>query len=334
MWNLWLRRAALGAVTAAMLGGSISGALAQTKLQTKLKVMVFPGVQNLPLFAAQAKGFFARHGLDVELLNTPNSQELRDGLAQGRHQIVHGGIDNAVAMAEVAKADIAVVIGGDNGFNHLFLQPGIGAIKDLRGKTVIVDAVNTAYAFQVYAVLKQNGLNKGDYEVKPVGATFKRLETMQQDKDAAASSLNPPFSILASRSGLKDAGEMVKMIGPYQATGAWVMRSWGEANADTLVQYLQAYIQGLRWAVDPDNKAEMVAMMAERLKLAPDVAAQSYAVATDPQSGFAKDAKLDLDGFRNVLKLRADLEGQWGGTPPSPEKYIDASYYDRALKGL
>jgi ABC-type nitrate/sulfonate/bicarbonate transport system substrate-binding protein len=330
MWNLWVRRAARGLVMAAMLGGGIVSASAQTKL----KVMVFPGAQNLPLFAAQAKGFFAKHGLEVEMLGAPNSQELRDGLAQGRYQIVHGGIDNAVAMAEVAKADIAVLMGGDNGFNHLFVQPGISAIKDLRGKTIIVDALNTAYAFQVYAALKQNGLNKGDYEVKPVGSTYRRLETMQQDKDAAASSLNPPFSILATRSGLKDAGEMVKMLGPYQATAAWVMRSWGAANADTVVQYLQAYIQGLRWAVDPANKAEMIAMMAERLKLAPDVAAESYAVVTDPQSGFAKDAKLDLEGFRNVLKLRAELEGQWGGNPPPPEKYIDASYYDRALKGL
>src|SRR6266403_5954141 len=100
MWNLWVRRAACGLVAAAMLGGSIVSASAQTKL----KVMVFPGAQNLPLFAAQAKGFFARHGLEVEVLGAPNSQELRDGLAQGRYQIVHGGIDNAVAMAEVAKA--------------------------------------------------------------------------------------------------------------------------------------------------------------------------------------------------------------------------------------
>jgi ABC-type nitrate/sulfonate/bicarbonate transport system substrate-binding protein len=259
---------------------------------------------------------------------------LRDGLAQGRHQIVHGAVDNAVAMAEVAKADIAVVIGGDNGFNHLFLQPDIASVKDLRGKTVVVDATNTAYALQVYDVLKQNGLNKGDYEVKPVGATFQRLDTMRKDKTAAASALNPPFSILAQQAGLKDAGEMVKMIGPYQATAGWVMRSWGQEHADELVQYLQAYVEGLRFVVDPANKTEVVAMMAERLKIEPDVAAQAYAIAADPQGGFAKDAKIDLEGFRNVLRLRADFEGHEGGATPSPDKYIDPSYYDRATKGL
>ena len=39
---------------------------------TKLTVIVFPGVQNLPMFAAQAKGFFAKRGLAVDLKFTPN----------------------------------------------------------------------------------------------------------------------------------------------------------------------------------------------------------------------------------------------------------------------
>ena len=30
---------------------------------TKLTIMAFVGIQNLPLFAAQSQGFFAKHGL-------------------------------------------------------------------------------------------------------------------------------------------------------------------------------------------------------------------------------------------------------------------------------
>ena len=77
-----------------------------------------PGVQNLPLFAAQAKGFFAKRGLEVDMKIAPNSDEMRNGLAEGRYQIVHRRVDNAVAMAEVAKVDIAVVFGGDNSWNQ------------------------------------------------------------------------------------------------------------------------------------------------------------------------------------------------------------------------
>src|SRR5882757_10997435 len=86
---------------------------------TKLTVIVFPGVQNLPMFAAQAKGFYAKRGLAVDLKFTPNSDELRNGLAEGRYQIAHSAIDNAFALKDKANVDIAVVLGGDNSFNRL-----------------------------------------------------------------------------------------------------------------------------------------------------------------------------------------------------------------------
>jgi ABC-type nitrate/sulfonate/bicarbonate transport system substrate-binding protein len=227
------------------------------------------------------------------------------------------------------------VTGGDNGFNHIFVQPEINAYAELRGKTVVVDAPNTAFALLLYKVLKDNGLNKGDYVVKPVGGTTARLEAMTKDKaNAAAGVLNPPFTFRASEAGLKDMGAAAKAIGAYQSDGTFVMREWAKANSDTLVRYISAYIEGRRWALDPANKAEAIALLAERLKLAPQVAAQSYAVATDPADSIPKDAKFDMDGFKNVLKLRAEIEGQWGGNPPPPEKYVDLSYYDRALASI
>jgi len=288
-------------------------------------------VQNMPIIAAQTKGFFAKRGLSVEVLPAPSSEILRNGLMEGKHQIVHSAVDNAVAMAEVAKADISILMGGDNGWNRFFVQADTPTIKDLRGKTVIVDAPNTAYAFQVYQVLKLNGLNKGDYEVRPLGGTPRRFEAIKSDKSAGASTLNPPFSILARRAGLKDMGEIVQMIGSYQATAAWAMKPWAATNADALVRYIQAYIEGLRWTLDPANKAEAIDLIGARFKLEPEVAAEAYAVAVNPQSGFAKDAKLDIEGLNNVLKLRADWTGV---TPGAPDRYIDLSYYQRALSGL
>jgi len=321
----------LGALACAAMFGTMSAAPAQTHL----KVMVFPGLSNFSIFAAEHKYLFAKHGLAVELLNTPNSDVLRNGLAKGDHQIAHAAVDNAVAMVELAKADVAIVTGGDNGLNHIFVQPEINAYADLRGKTVVVDAPNTAFALLLYKALKDAGLNKGDYTVKPVGGTTARLEAMTKDKaNAAAAVLNPPFTFRAGEAGLKDMGTATKAVGAYQSDGAFIMRDWAKANSDALVRYISAYVEGRRWALDPANKAEAIALLSERLKLTPQVAALAYAVATDPAEGMAKDAKFDMAGFANVLKLRAEIEGQWGGKPPAPEKYVDLSYYDRALSGL
>lgn len=297
----------------------------------KLSVIVFPGVPNLPIFAAQAKGFFAARGLDIDVRFTPNSEELRNGLAEGRYQIAHSAIDNAFAMKDKAHVDIAVVSGGDNSFNHLIVQPEIVSLADIKGKTVLVDAVNTAYAFQLYEMLRQKGLKQGDYQVNPVGGTTLRLEAMLKNKAMVAAMMNPPFSINAQKAGLKSMGPAAAALGAYQGTSAFVLRTWGQAQADTLVRYLQAYVEGVRWTLNVANKPQAVALMVERLKLPDDIAAQSYDVATNPKEGFDRDAALNMDGVKNVLNLRAQFEG---GTPAAPDKYIELSHYQKAMAGL
>ena len=318
----------LAAAAALVLGASPQTARAD---ETKLTIMAFVGIQNLPLFAAQSQGFFAKHGLSVDMKIAPSSEVLRQGLADGKWQIAHTAFDNAVAMVDVAKVDVVGLIGGDGSFNRLIVQPEINSVKDLRGKTVVVDALNTAYAFLLYDILAKNGLNKGDYAVTSVGATFKRLAAMQQDKTAAAAVINAPFSILGAKSGLKDLGSVIDMTGPYQATAGFALRDWAKAHPDTVVNYLQAYIEGLRWGLDPKNKDAAIALLADRLKLTPEIAAECYALLSDPARGLAKDGKFNMDGFRNVLALRARFEGVEAS---SPDKYVDFSYYERALAGL
>jgi ABC-type nitrate/sulfonate/bicarbonate transport system substrate-binding protein len=302
--------------------------------QTPLKVIVFPGLSNLAQFAAQSQGYYKKRGLDVELINTPNSNELREGLAAGRYQIAHGGVDNAVSQVEVNKVDLFIFMGGNNGMNDLFVQPEIKSYADLRGKTLAVDAPDTAFALLMYKMLAVNGVKRGEYQVKAFGATQQRYQAMLNDKgNAAAAILGLPLSIEAKKSRLKDMGTAVSVVGPYQSDGGWVLRSWGEAHKDTLVRYIQANIEGIRWALKPANKAALTALVTDKVKLSQDVVAQSLDAAF-AEKGYATDAKFDMEGFKNALKLRADMLGTWGGTPPPPDKYLDLSYYETALKGL
>src|SRR5437868_1814225 len=116
--------------------------------QTSLRVKVFPGAPALPLIVASSQGIFERHGLKIDLLFTANSQELRDELANGTNQISQAAVDNAVAMAERAKADIVIIAGGDSSMNEFFVQPEVASIADMKGRVLAVDAPNTAYALQ------------------------------------------------------------------------------------------------------------------------------------------------------------------------------------------
>ena len=51
-------------------------------------------------------------------------------------------------MVEMAKHDVVIVTGGDSSMNEFFVQPDVRSLADLRGRTLIVDAPNTAYALQ------------------------------------------------------------------------------------------------------------------------------------------------------------------------------------------
>jgi ABC-type nitrate/sulfonate/bicarbonate transport system substrate-binding protein len=299
-----------------------------------LRVNAFPNAKALPLHAGLAQGLFARHGIAIELSFTENSTRQREGLANGGIDIALAAVDNAVAMVEVAKQDVIIVTGGDSGMNEFFVQPYVRSFADLKGRILVVDAPDTAYALLAKKILARHGLEAGkDYTVKPVGRGELRLKAMAQEKENAAAILNLPFTIQAEELGLKSLGSTVDMLGPYQANGAFVQRAWAKANGPLLERFIGAYVESLRWAMTPANREASIAMLMEKLKLSRGVAERTYRMLADPSRGFTPDARFDRQGFDNMLALRAGMEGG-GGAPAKPEKYFDLSYYERALARL
>jgi NitT/TauT family transport system substrate-binding protein len=308
-----------------------SGARAQTTAPQQIHVLTLLG-RPIQFVVADKQGLFARYGLDVVNDNKKNSDELRADLAAGKGDVAYLAVDNAVAMVELAHQDVVIVMGGEGSQNELIAQPDIKSISDLRGKTLIVDAPNTAYALQMKKILSLSGLAPGkDYEVKPFGATPQRLVALREQKSFAGSMLGPPVSLVAKHEGFVSLGSVQQLIGPYQASGFFTQRAWAKDHHDLLVTFLSACIEAQRWLLNPANKQQVIDLLAAQYHLAPEIAAEDYDISMTHPGGFAKDAQFDLRGFQNVLKLRAEVEGQWGGHPPSPDKYYDPSYYQTAL---
>lgn len=300
----------------------------------RLKVIVFEGVQNIPILAAQKSGYFLSAGLDVELHYAENSQTLRNGVADRLFDIAHTAVDNAVAMVELTGAPVTVFMGGDNGFNHLVTRPETRSVSDLAGQTVLVDAPNTAFALVLYAILERAGLDRSSYVVEPVGATPLRLQRMLTDTSAAAAIMNLPYYLQARSGGLRDHGKVTDSIGPYLSTCGFGLSQTLREKRALIVGYVQAYIRGLRWCLDYQNREGSIDLLVNALGIDHDLARQAMEVATDPVEGFSADAVIDRKGLQNVLKLRADMEGQWGGKTPDPSKYIDERYLSAAMVGL
>jgi ABC-type nitrate/sulfonate/bicarbonate transport system substrate-binding protein len=324
------RLACLAILTSALLGSST---LAQVPTQ-KIKVLTLLG-RPVQFAVAEKQGLFSEYGIEVETANKGNSEELRADLAAGKGDLAYLAVDNAVAMVELAHQDVVIVMGGEGSQNELIAQPEIKSVKDLRGKMLIVDAPNTAYALQMKKILLLNGMQAGkDYEMKPFGATPQRLIAMREHKDYAGSMLGPPSSLVAKSEGFVSLGSVQELIGPYQAAGFFTLRKWAQGHRDALLPFLAAIIEAQRWITAPANKQQVIDLWTKEYHLAPEVAAENYETTITRPGGFARDARFDLEGFKNVLKLRAEVEGQWGGHPPPPEKYYDPSFYFEALAKL
>jgi NitT/TauT family transport system substrate-binding protein len=279
---------------------------------------------------AEQNGIYAKYGIEVHASQMPNSDVMRTDLASGKIDIAAYAVDNAVAMT-LDGADAIIVMGGDGSQNELVSQPEIKTLADLKGKTVLVDAPNTAYALQMKKIMLLGGVDPKDVQMKTGVTTPRRLQAMQDDKTLAATMLDPGSAARARRAGFNVLGTVPKDIGRYQSTGAFVLRKWAKEHSDLLVRFIAANIEAQRWLMDPANKDKVIALFTSD-RQSPEIAAATYERQMHGLNGWTKDAQFDVEGFKNVLKIRADVEGSWGGKPPAPEKFYDASYYQKALK--
>ncbi len=301
----------------------------QSQSKPTIRVIAFPGIQNLPHFAALTQGYYDQRQIHVDLHYTQSSEEQRTGLANHLFDLAHSAVDNALEMVLHSKLDIKIVVGLDQAFNQLVTRRGIIQYKDLIGKTLGVDAPDTAFALVAFEMLKLHGIQPGQYEVLAVGATAHRLEALKNGS-IDFSLMTLPFNLLAKESGLSFLDRPFDTIGTYQSTGGFVHHQWAKDHASNLVNYLAAYISGLRWALNPINQIQVIGLIEKHLKLHNDLAKACYAQVTHPVTGFFKDAQLSHEGMLKVIELRQKFENSTCNY--TVDRFYDETFYQRAIR--
>jgi ABC-type nitrate/sulfonate/bicarbonate transport system substrate-binding protein len=302
-------------------------------MKTPLTVSTFPNAKALPLWVASETGVFDRFGLSVSIDETESSKAQRGRLLSGEVQIAQAAVDNDLALIK-AGHDAVIVMGGESGMNDFIVQNDIADFTGMRGRTLVVDSPDTAYALQARKLLARAGLVAGtDYTIQPVGNASLRLKAMLGDRKFGGAVMNPPFSSEAKLSGMQSLGRMIDLLGPYQAGGAFVLREWASLHQEVLENYIRAYVTALRWLSEPANKMHAVTILRAHLKLTPEVADVAFAQLTDPAFGFTPDARIDMQGIHNMLAIRAETDGS-GGVTLDPAQFLDLTYYNRAMAAL
>ncbi len=298
-----------------------------------LVVSTFPNAKALPLWIAAEVGLFAGFGLNVSIDETESSKLQREKLISGDVHVAQAAVDNGLALIKGGH-DAIIVMGGESGINDFIVQKDIQDFAGMRGRILAVDSPDTAYALQARRLLGQAGLVAGrDYDIRPVGNAGLRLKAMLQDAGIGGAVLNPPYSSEAQLNGMRSLGGMVALLGPYQAGGAFMLRSWAHNHEVQLDGYIKTYVSALRWLTQPGHRDQGIDSLRRHLDLSLSVANKAFDQLIDPVTGFSPDARLDMEGVANMLAIRAETEGA-GGTPLDPALFIDLSYYQRAMSAL
>lgn len=304
-----------------------------------VNLIVFPGGFNWPVWIAQDKGMFAKHGLEVKITPTPSSVFQLTNLIAGKFDIAMTAIDNLIAYREgqgeepVPGPDLIAFMGGDNGLLRLVSVPEVKGYADLRGKTVSVDARTTGYAFVLFEMLERGGglrLDQ-DYKVERAGGVLQRFQSLMEKKHDGTLLLSP-FDLQANAKGFNVLGRATDVLGAYQGLVGGARKSWADANRDAVIGYIRAYSEAVDWLYDPRNKTEAVGIFRKNLPNVPQQGAEAaYGVLASPPDGFFKKARIDMEGVRTVLRLRSKYAAPRKSLT-DPAKYYDDSFYRAAMR--
>jgi ABC-type nitrate/sulfonate/bicarbonate transport system substrate-binding protein len=192
-----------------------------------------------------------------------------------------------------------------------------------------VDARSTGFVFILEKELRANGFGPKDYDLIEVGGWETRYRALLEGR-FAGTLLTLPYDSNALEAGCHLLAKGSEMMAVYQATCGAASRDWARENADTLVHYIQAYVEATRWCFDPRNRQGSLDLLAKHNGIKGSSAEKTLDALLDPKDGIYPKAKLNLPGITAALELRAEM-GHLARPVPPAEKYVDLSYYQIAV---
>jgi len=283
-----------------------------------------------PLWVASQKGFFERHGLDVELVVIRASDVGIQALAGGSLEIAGSASDAPIAAIEKGL-DLVIVGGIINGLSQsIMAAKKFKTYADLRGATFGAISLTSGVTFALRQVLKAKGLEyPRDYKLLVIGGTPQTYAALLSGQiDAAALSL--PVNYAAEEHGFDEIGRFVDVIPNYQLAALSTKRSWADKNRPVLVRVMKAMAETMHWLYR--NKEAGADLLAKEMKLKPEHARRGWDFYTSTRT-WDPNGDINLEGLQIVTQIYWE-QTQSKGPVPKPAKYVDQSYLREALKEL
>lgn len=300
----------------------------------KVKMSHVPSFVYAGVYAALDRGYFAKRGLEVELVIVRGGDTTYQ-VAGGTLEFAGGSPDSAFFNGLDRKLPVMAVgslalNNGTESTTPLMLRKDLadsGKVKtvaDLKSMKVANLAPGGITEYLTALALKAGGLDIKDVDyITPMG--FGQMADALKTKTIDAAVLAEPFATLTEKSGIAvrlntkhDLNEQVLFIKTN--------REFAQKYPNVVVNFLIAYLQGSRdFAGDAFLKPDNVALLEKYTRASAEV------IKAAPVPVLPADGRFNMDSIMAQQRFHMSRGKLTYKEPIETDKFIDQSYLRRAL---
>ena len=298
IWNLFAIVLLLPVVPSKS-GVEIAAALAAPKI-----AISFAGInpRQTPLWIAQEQNFFAKHGVDADVVFIRTGPIQVAAVSSGATQLAYAGPASILGAAS-SGTDLRMIASFTNRLTYTMIaRPELKKAEDLRGKRFGVQAIGGSVWMGAVLGLEHVGLDqrRDNINILNIGDQTVLAQAMESGT-IDVTVLDGVFSRRLKQKGFSVIAELSETKIPYVSNVIVGTRALFQQQPELAENILKALLESLAFILAPPNKAAVVNTIMKRLKITDSsVAEQGYrdlVQISDPKP------YVSLDGLRNIQRL-------------------------------
>ncbi|HEX2933286.1 MAG TPA: ABC transporter substrate-binding protein [Candidatus Binatia bacterium] len=275
-------------------------------------------------FVAKDRGFYLKHGSEVELIQMrPNISVA--ALLSGEIEYIEL-IGSAIRSAARGLPMRAISTGIKSPFFSIIAQEKYKSMKDLKGSIIGITSIGGTNHISTRITLRQFGLDpEKDVKLIAIGDEKIMYDAFKVGR-ADAVVRAPPFSVQLTRDGYPILAQTAQYVTiPFSGLGATLERI--KSNRAQIKRVLKAEIEALRFI--QSNPAGTTDVIRKRFNMDEKLARESYDVVVE---AFSRDGRVPLDGVDILLQIEKDQK--LIAQTVTPQMVVELSLVEEALKEM
>jgi ABC-type nitrate/sulfonate/bicarbonate transport system substrate-binding protein len=264
-----------------------------------------------PLDIGMAKGFFQKHGLDLDITSFAGSAKLQQGLAADAIDI---GLGSGPELAFVAKGAPVLGICAYAGPVNLMMvvrpDSGIKTVADLKGKRISASTVGSLTDWVTREVSRQQGWGNDGIVVTPLGTNEAQVAAMRS-KETEGLAVDPAGAFELEEKGVGKILLRYSTVAPVFINHvSYATNKIIAEHPEQLKAFLAAWFDTVAWM--KANKNETVKLASPVMHATLDITARDY---DETMPTFSDTGKFEPA----ALKVLSRSFVQMGALPAEPD---------------